>query len=72
MEVICLRGKERASFIGVGTGTDLLYLPPGVAAVGIDLSEPMLARARRKQPVPGCTIDLREGDAQDLAPDSGQ
>lgn len=45
-------------------GTDLLYLPPGVDAVGINLSESMLARARRKLPVPDCAIDLRVGDAQ--------
>jgi ubiquinone/menaquinone biosynthesis C-methylase UbiE len=31
----------------------------------------VLARARRKLPVPGCTIDLRVGDAQALALKAG-
>lgn len=66
MEAICLGAGERACIVGVGTGTDLLYLPPGVDAVGIDLSEDMLTRARRKLPVPGCTIQLQIGDAMAL------
>jgi ubiquinone/menaquinone biosynthesis C-methylase UbiE len=71
MEVVDLHAGERACFIGVGTGTDFLYLPSGVEAVGIDLSEPMLAKAQRKLPVPGCTVGLRVGDAQGLALETG-
>lgn len=66
MEIVDLRAGERACLIGVGTGSDLPYLPPGVDAVGVDLSADMLSRARRKLPIAGCTIDLIVGDAEAL------
>lgn len=61
-----LKPGERVLLIGVGTGADLPLLPPGVQAVGVDLSPEMLARARSKLPLPERDIDLREGDAQAL------
>lgn len=66
MELIGLRAGERVCLVGVGTGTDLLYLPEGVDGVGVDLSEAMLAQAERKLPIAGCEIELRVGDAQAL------
>lgn len=66
MEVIDLRARESVCFVGVGTGTDLLYLPPGVYAAGVDLSDAMLDRAQRKLPIAGCAVDLKVGDAQEL------
>ena len=33
--------------VGVGTGRNLALYPPGVALTGIDVSDQMLARARR-------------------------
>ena len=69
MEVVGLRAGERVCLVGVGTGTDLLLLPEGVDAVGIDLSEAMLARAKKKLPIPGCSVELRAADAQELPVD---
>jgi ubiquinone/menaquinone biosynthesis C-methylase UbiE len=66
MEVAGLRAGESVCFVGVGTGTDLLSLPPGVYAAGVDLSHAMLDRAQRKLPIAGCTVDLIFGDAQAL------
>jgi phosphatidylethanolamine/phosphatidyl-N-methylethanolamine N-methyltransferase len=59
-----LRRGESVLLLGVGTGVDLPLLPEGVSALGIDLSPEMLAQARRKLPLPGREIELREGDAQ--------
>ena len=66
MEVAAPTGGDRLCFVGIGTGTDLLLLPSGVEAVGIDLSEAMLARAREKLPIPGCEVTLLVGDAEAL------
>lgn len=66
MEAAGIRPGERVCFVGIGTGTDLLLLPRGARAVGVDLSEAMLARARKKLPLSDCDIELRAGDAQAL------
>jgi phosphatidylethanolamine/phosphatidyl-N-methylethanolamine N-methyltransferase len=71
MDLVSLRPGERVCLIGVGTGADLPCLPKGVHAVGIDLSEAMLAQARRKLPIVGCEVELRVGDAQALAIEDG-
>ena len=62
--VLNLRRGERVLIPGVGTGVDLPLLPEGVRVLGIDLSPDMLAQARRKLPLPGREIELREGDVQ--------
>jgi ubiquinone/menaquinone biosynthesis C-methylase UbiE len=66
MELVDLRAGERVCIVGVGTGSDLAYLRAGVSCVGLDLSEAMLAQARRKLPVAGCEVELLIGDAQAL------
>jgi phosphatidylethanolamine/phosphatidyl-N-methylethanolamine N-methyltransferase len=66
MERLALQPGERILLVGVGTGADLLLLPAGVRAVGIDLSPAMLQRARRKLPMPDRDITLIQGDAQKL------
>lgn len=66
MEVVDLRDGERVCFIGIGTGADLGYLPRGVRAVGVDLSEAMLAKAEEKLPIEGNEVTLQVGDAQAL------
>ena len=70
--LLALRSGERVYLPGVGTGSDLPLLPEGVSAVGVDLSEAMLAMARAKLPLPGRAIELVVGDAQDppVAPES--
>ena len=71
MELIDLQAGERVCFVGIGTGSDLRYLPKGVEGLGVDLSEAMLARAEGKLPVAGCEIELRVGDAQALPLEDG-
>ncbi|MFC1708194.1 class I SAM-dependent methyltransferase [Planctomycetota bacterium] len=71
MEVLCPQVGERVGLIGVGTGADLLLLPEGVYGIGVDLSEAMLARARRKIPGPGRHVELIVGDAHELPLASG-
>lgn len=71
MTLVGLRAGERVCLVGIGTGTDLLFLPEGVDGIGVDLSEAMLAQAERKLPIAGCTIKLRVGDAQALPLEDG-
>ncbi len=66
LQLLDLEAGERVLLVGVGTGADLPLLPEGVSALGVDLSGPMLARARAKLPLPGREITLEEGDAQRL------
>ena len=66
--MVCLelRPGERVLVVGVGTGADLMLLPAGVQAVGIDSSPEMLRRAQAKLPLPDLEVTLIEGDAQQL------
>lgn len=66
MSMLALAPGERVLVVGVGTGLDLPLLPPGVHAVGLDQSEPMMARARRRLPLPGREVELVHGDAHAL------
>ncbi|MDT0635237.1 class I SAM-dependent methyltransferase [Spectribacter hydrogenoxidans] len=52
--------------VGVGTGLSLPQYPDGVRVTGIDVSEPMLERARRRLNGHADRIDLAVMDAQDL------
>jgi len=69
MDLLKLQPGERVLLVGVGTGADLLLLPAGVTATGIDLSADMLAKARQKLPLPGRDVTLIQGDAQQLLVD---
>jgi len=71
MEIVELQSGEEVCLVGVGTGADLIYLSKGVRVVGIDLSDAMLAQAKRKLPIVGCEVELEVGDAQAL-PFDGQ
>lgn len=66
LELLNLKLGERVLIPGVGTGSDLLLLPTGVEATGIDLSPEMLAKARLKVDQCPAAIKLIEGDAQNL------
>lgn len=66
IEVLKLQPDERVLLVGVGTGADLALLPQGVQAVGIDISDDMLTKARQKLPLPGREVTLLQGDAQQL------
>lgn len=69
MELLNLQPGERVLLVGVGTGADLLSLPAGITATGVDLSPDMLAKARQKLPLPGRDVTLLQGDAQKLLVD---
>ncbi len=70
LQLLNLKPGESVLLAGVGTGADLPLLPPGVLALGIDLSSAMLQRARARLPLPGRMIELREGDAQAMQVES--
>lgn len=53
--------------VGVGTGKNIPYYPPGVQVTGIDLSDRMLARARERAEALDADVDLRPMNAQRLA-----
>lgn len=53
--------------VGVGTGKNFPYYPPGLEVTAIDLSEGMLSRARKKlASYPSARINLRIMDVQKL------
>lgn len=52
--------------MGVGTGKNLAYYPPGKSVTGIDISERMLARARKKAVRLDRPFTLLKMDAQSL------
>lgn len=52
--------------VGVGTGKNFAYHPPGADVTGIDLSDRMLEQAHRKAEKLGRAIELCEMDAQQL------
>jgi ubiquinone/menaquinone biosynthesis C-methylase UbiE len=65
-ELLRLQAGERVCLVGVGTGADLPLLPRGTAAVGVDLSEAMLAKAQKKLPLPGVEVTLQQANAEHL------
>lgn len=59
-------GTGRILEVGVGTGKNMPYYPAGAAVCAIDLSDGMLARARRRAERDHIPVDLREMDVQAL------
>ncbi|MBI2868478.1 MAG: class I SAM-dependent methyltransferase [Chloroflexi bacterium] len=52
--------------VGVGTGKNFPYYPPGVRVTGVDISPKMLARARARARRLGIEVDLKQMDIQRL------
>ena len=52
--------------VGVGTGKNMRFYPPGLSVKGIDLSPRMLERAQKRTAVLGLDVELTEMDVQDL------
>lgn len=50
--------------VGIGTGKNIPFYPPGMQITGIDLTPGMLAHARKK--AAHLNLDLRLGDAQSM------
>jgi ubiquinone/menaquinone biosynthesis C-methylase UbiE len=57
---------QRVLEVGVGTGKNMAYYPPGLTVTAVDLSSRMLEKARARARREGVTVDLREADAQAL------
>ena len=55
--------RGRVLEIGVGTGRNLEFYPPAADLTAIDISERMLARARRRATALGRRVELRHADA---------
>ena len=58
--------EGRVLEVGVGTGKNLPYHPPGAQVVAIDISERMLRRAQQRAEELGKTVELYQMDAQRL------
>jgi len=52
--------------VGVGTGKNFPFHPDGATVTGIDLSDGMLARAKKRAQSMGKSLDLRQMDVQSL------
>ena len=50
--------------VGVGTGRNMRFYPPGARVTAIDFSPRMLERSRRRAEAAGIDVDLRLMDAQ--------
>ncbi len=62
-----LAENHRVLEVGVGTGLSLPHYPPGCRVTGIDISEPMIERARERADFLGLgRVDLRLMDARAL------
>lgn len=60
------KAEGRVLEVGVGTGKNLTHYPKGVTLTGIDISEAMLARARRRAGRLGINADFEVADAHQL------
>jgi ubiquinone/menaquinone biosynthesis C-methylase UbiE len=58
--------EGRVLEVGVGTGKNFPYHPPGVQVVGIDISQPMLQRAQQRAEELDNPVELHQMDAQHL------
>lgn len=52
--------------VGVGTGKNMPFYPPGMHITAIDLTPGMLERAKKRADELGIEVDLRIGDVQKL------
>ncbi len=52
--------------VGVGTGKNMPYYPPGIHVTAVDLSERMLERAQQRAAELAANVTLRQMDAQAL------
>jgi ubiquinone/menaquinone biosynthesis C-methylase UbiE len=53
--------------VGVGTGKNMPYYPAGAQVTAVDLSDKMVAQARKRAAREGVSVELHEMDAQALS-----
>lgn len=71
-EWVCGRARGDVLEVAIGTGRNLAHYPADAAITGLDLSPAMLGIARARARELGRTVELHEGDAQQLPfPDAG-
>lgn len=63
---VLARARGAVLEVGVGTGRNLEHYPPGIELTGIDVSERMLDRARRRAARLGSRVRLTRADVQAL------
>lgn len=63
---VCRQARGRALEVAIGTGRNIPLYPDGVDLVGVDLSPRMLDIARKRATDAGRTVELCEGNAQQL------
>ncbi len=66
-EWACSQASGDVLEIAVGSGRNLKHYPPGIKLTGIEISEPMLAIARKRAVEVKLDADLQQGDAQQMA-----
>lgn len=66
LDLLCLQPGERLLLSGVGTGSDLEFVPRGVAVAAVDITPAMVARTRARAAASGREIEASVGDAQAL------
>jgi ubiquinone/menaquinone biosynthesis C-methylase UbiE len=63
---ICRQARGRVLEVAIGTGLNLDHYPAEIRLTGVDLSPQMLAQARRRADLLSRSVQLHEGDAQQL------
>lgn len=66
-EWVCGQAAGEVLEVAIGTGLNLRWYPDDVRLTGIEFSPAMLAQARRRVAEGDRRVDLRLGDAQELA-----
>lgn len=64
---VCGQATGDVLEVAVGTGMNLPHYPAGIRLTGIDFTPEMLAVARERAAQLGIEVELREGDALELA-----
>ncbi len=54
----------RVLFVGAGTGTDLLLMPPDIDLFAVDISKKMLEKAKKRAQAHGGTVHLIQADIE--------
>jgi phosphatidylethanolamine/phosphatidyl-N-methylethanolamine N-methyltransferase len=66
LDALALRTGERLLLVGCGPGSDLEFIPDGVEVCGLDVTPPMVSRARHRAHRLGRTATFVVGDARAL------